>query len=160
MIGDALNGTAGRLDLELRGKQGLALYSAFRNESLFLSGAVWVEVLTSPEDEARARTAVIAEFQKLARNGLAEVELAGARAAASGSRLAWLQSQTARALEYARAVVYQKPASEVDDFAEAASKITVADTKRVSGAYLRDPSAAGIVRGRPHGSTGSPSKQQ
>jgi len=114
---------------------------------------------TSPENEQRARAALLAEFERLARGGLTADEMGSARALAATSRIALLQSQPQHAIQYARAIFYRQ-AAEVDSFADQASKVTFEDIKRVASVYFKAAAAcAGVVRGAPQAPITSPAKQ-
>ena len=160
LIEAVMNGRGGRLLQELRDKQGLALAARIDNEALFVGGTVYAQIVMAPENEQRARAALIAELERIARAGVSADELNGARALAATSRLALMQSGRERALEYARAVIYQRKAPSVDAFAESSSKVTANDIKRVASAYFK-PSAAssGIVRGVAAPASQPPQKQ-
>jgi zinc protease len=142
----ALNGVGGRLVRELRDKQGAAIDASFEHLSLFAGGAIWFEIILSPDKEATGRAALQAEIQRLSKEGLSAEELAAGQAAASGIRLAALQSPSRRVIEYARAAVYQHSASDVDNLAERASRVTNEDVKRVASTLFKGASA-GIARG-------------
>ena len=76
--------------------------------------------------------------------------LSGAKAAAVTMNLLRLQSQRARALEYARAVYYQKQATDVDSADDQLMKVSAEDLKRFAAAYFKPAtSSVGIVRGAP-----------
>jgi zinc protease len=154
---EALNGPGGLLNVELRDKQGLAVDAFCTDEVMFSVGAIWVGALTVPENEARAKAALASELQQVARQGLSADQLEAAKAAALGSRIAALQFQNARAIEYARAAVYQQAAADVDNYYERASKVTANEIKRVASTYFKTPSY-GIVHGRP--STASSGSKQ
>jgi len=90
---------------------------------------------------------VIAELEKLGTAGLSAEEVAVGSALATVRILAVLQSQRNRALEYARVVVAQRAASEVDSIAERLLSVTANDAKRAASTYLKPAtSSAGIVR--------------
>ena len=148
VIAAALNGRGGRLLQELRDRQGLALKAGLHTESLFAAGTVAAHLVTTPDNEARARAAVMAEFARLVREGLSATDLTGAQAFATTMRFAAMQSQATRALLTAYLVIYKREAAEVDAFAEQFAKVTADDIKRVATAYFKPAAvAAGIVRG-------------
>ncbi len=155
-----MNGEGGRLLRELRDKQSLISTVALSGEAMFVAGLIGASTATSPENEQRARAALIAEFERLARGGLTADEMAGARALTVTSRIALLQSQPQQALQYARAIFYRQQAAEVDSFADQASKVTLEDIKRVASAYFKAAAVcAGVVRGAPQLPITSPPKQ-
>ena len=160
LIEAAMNGRGGRLLQELRDKQGLALAARLDNEARFVGGNVYAQIVTAPENEQRARAALIAELERIARAGVSADELNSVRAVAATSRLTRLQSARERAIEYARAVIYQYKAADVDAFAESSSKVTADDIKRVASAYFKSSAASsGIVRGAVAPATQPPQKQ-
>jgi len=148
LIEAAMNGPGGKLREELVSKQGLARSVALRVDALFAAGAIHVCLVTAPENEQRARAALLSELDKFARAGLSAGQIAEARSIAVTMKLAALQSQQLRALEYARAVYYGRDAGSVDSFAEQLLKITPEEIRRIASTYFKPQSAsAGIVRG-------------
>jgi zinc protease len=148
LIEAAMNGPGGKLREELVNKQSLARSVALRVEALFAAGAIHACLVTAPENEPRARAALLSELDKFARAGLSAGQIAEARAIAVTMKLAALQSQPLRALEYARAVYYGRDAGSVDSFAEQLLKITPEEIRRIASTYFKPQSAsAGIVRG-------------
>jgi predicted Zn-dependent peptidase len=143
-----LNGRGGRLLAELRDKQGLAYDACFDSQSLLISGALMAQALVAPENGQRARAALAAELDRLVKPGISADELNGAKATAVTLSLLRLQSQRARALEYAEAVFYQRQATDVDSSADRLMKLSAEDVKRVASAYFKPAvMAVGIVRG-------------
>lgn len=152
----AMNGEGGRLLQELRDRQGLALAASFNNEAAFVAGNVYAQLATDAAGEAKARAALMAEFNKLAQGGLETEEAVRARLVAVTTNLAGLQRQRERALEYARAVIFQRQAADVDAFAAQMEKVTSDDAKRAASTYFKTPAAFGIL----HGTTApQPAKQ-
>ncbi|HSO74543.1 MAG TPA: insulinase family protein [Blastocatellia bacterium] len=146
LIKAAMNGTGGRLDRALVQKN-LAVLASLGSDSAFAAGTIYAQIVVSLSDEQKAHSALLAEIEGLARNGLKADEMAAARALAAGTKIATLQSQRDRALEYARAVFAQRPASDVDGFVERLSRITTEQVKQVAVTYLKPTSSsAGIVR--------------
>ncbi|MFP5264304.1 MAG: M16 family metallopeptidase [Blastocatellia bacterium] len=143
-----MNGDGGRLLTELRDKQGLALAANLEHQSMFTAGAIYARLVTLPGDEQRARAAFLAELERIARAPLSADEIEQGRSTAIASKLALMQSQSAHALEYARAIFYKREPSMADNFADRLSKVTADDVKRVAAAYFKPPAAsAGVVRG-------------
>ena len=144
VIKAALNGIGGRLEQETVDK-GLAVIAKLESAAWFAAETVLVELVTSPSDEQRARTALLAEIEKLSKGALSAAEVAVAGTLAASTRLDALQSQRRRALEYARAVIAQQKAQDVDTAPERLSKVTAEDIKRAATVYLKSASA-GVVR--------------
>jgi predicted Zn-dependent peptidase len=148
LIESAMNGKVGRFFRELRDKENLVWASALGVDAMFVAGAIIAYGVTAGENEARARAALLAELDKLARSGLTADELTSERALLATSRIALLQEHSQHAIQYARAVFYGKQASEVDSFSELVTRVSLEDTKRVASSYFKTPSAcAAIVRG-------------
>lgn len=148
LIEAAMNWRGGRLLQELSDKQGLALGAQLDNEALFVAGTVRAQIVTAPENEQRARAALLAELERIGRGGMSADELNSVRAAAITGKLAQLQSQREQALEYARAVIYKQKAADVDNFAERYAKVTADEIKRVASLYFKTSNvSSGIVRG-------------
>jgi zinc protease len=148
LVEAVMNGDGGRLLRELRDKHGLALTATFEHQSMFTAGAIYAQLITPPGDEQRARAAFLAELERIARAPLSADEIEQGRRTAIASKLALMQSQSAHALEYARAIFYKREPSMADNFADRLSKVTADEVKRVAAAYFKPSAAsAGVVRG-------------
>ncbi len=146
LIEAAMNGTGGRFDRELVQKN-LASMASLGSDAAFAAGTTYAQIVMPPVDEQRARNALLGEIEGVARTGFSDDEIVAARALAAATKLVTLQSQRDRALEYARAVVSQRQASEVDVAAERLSRVTGDDIKRAAANYFKPAtSSAGIVR--------------
>jgi zinc protease len=143
----AMNGEGGRLLQELRDRQGLALAATFNRETAFVAGNVYAQLVTDAASEAKARAALLAEFDKLARSGLNTEEAVRARLVAVTTNLAQLQRPLTRAIEYARAAIYLRQPADVDAFAAQLEKVTSDDAKRAASLYFKPPAAFGILHG-------------
>ncbi|MFY9573442.1 MAG: pitrilysin family protein [Blastocatellia bacterium] len=159
LIESAFDGEGGRLLQELRDKQDVVFDASLFDEPLFLAGMISAVVSTSPENEERARAALVAEFERVLRAGLTPEELSSSRAVATTRGLSLFQSQSQHALAYARAVFSRQPASDVDSFSEKAAKLSTEDIKRVWATYFKSTASAGVVRGTPQAKPQSSSKQ-
>lgn len=160
LIEAAMNLEGGRLLSELRDKQSVISAAALDDEDMFVAGVISACAVTSPGNEQRARAALLAKLEGLARGGMTTSELASARALTATSQLALLQSQTQHTLRYARAIFYRRQVSDVDNFGEQSSKVSADDIKRVASAYFKVVAAsAGVVRGTAPAPIPSPPKQ-
>jgi zinc protease len=160
LIEAAMNLEGGRLLPELRDKLGVISLAALDYEDMFVAGVISACAVTSPGNEQRARAALLAKLEELARGGMTTSELAIARALTATSQLALLQSQTQHALRYARAIFYRRQVSDVDNFGEQSSKVSADDIRRVASAYFKVAAAsAGVVRGTAPAPILSPPKQ-
>jgi zinc protease len=148
------------IESALKGNQKIAGDFGMDTEVGLVGGAIYAFLVTAPEDEPRARAAVLQEFERLARAGLTADEIEQAQAMARASRLASLQSHSERALEYARALFHQQQPTEVDLFADRLSKVTADDIKRAAASYFKPTAAAvGVVRGVWQSASQAPAKQ-
>jgi zinc protease len=148
LIKALMNWRGGRLLQELSDRQGLAIEALFDAEAMFVGGVIRAQITTAPENEQRARAALLAELERMARGGASADELSAARTLAVVRNLAQLQSQRDRALEYAREAIYQRKASDVDALAERLSKVTAEEIKRAASAYFKPSGlSSGIARG-------------
>ena len=142
------SGLGGRFFGELRDKQSLAYTVLVRNEPRLASGAFIAYIATLPENEQRARDGLRAEMERLVSNPPSDEELERGRNAAIGSYAISLQSHPARALEYARAVIFGRKAADVEaqpDFIRAVKK---EDVKRAAEVVVKLTQAGrGVVRG-------------
>lgn len=125
-----------------------------------VGGAIYAYLVTAPEDEARARAAVIQDFERLARGGLTSSEIEQARSLALAYGLSSLQEHESRALAYGRAVFDQQKATDVDLIADRLSKVTADEIKRVAASYFKPSAVAvGVVRGARSAAEQAPAKQ-
>lgn len=142
------NGNSGRLFTELRNKQGIAYRACIDDQASMIGGALFIQAMVASENEQKARAALLAEADRLAKTGPGAEELSNAKAVAATLNLLRLQSQRYRMFDYANAVFYQKQAADVESFADRVSKISAEEIKRVAAAYLKAPVASiGVVRG-------------
>ena len=136
------------IESALKGNQKIAGDFRMDAEVGLVGGAIYTFLATAPEDEARARAAVLQEFERLARAGLTADEVEQAQALARASNLVSLQSHAERALAYARAIFHQQQPAEVDQFADRLSKLTAEEIKRAAASYFKPTAVAvGVVRG-------------
>ncbi len=148
LIKAIMNGRNGRLISELRNKQGLAFSAFLDNQAMKITGAIYASFVSATENETRARSALIAELEKLGKAPLSAEELSKAKSLATLLNTLRLQNPSAQAIEYARAVCFQKSVAEVDAYEEKLNKVTAEDIKRVFSTYFRPTNlSAGIVRG-------------
>ncbi|HJQ25950.1 MAG TPA: pitrilysin family protein [Blastocatellia bacterium] len=143
----AMNGEGGRLLEELRDRQGLATAVWLDDEVAFVAGNVYAQAVSDAASEAKARAALLAELNRLAREGLTVEDAARARLVAATTNLSRLQRPAERALEYARTAIYLRQPAEVDTFAAELDKLTSDDLKRAASTYLKSGAASGVVRG-------------
>ncbi len=148
LIASVLSGSSGRLAQDLHSQQIFPRAVIMQTEALLTAGTAYLFFETAPEDEARARAAVLARIESLARTGLSEKAMAEARTLAVLQQRARLQSQAQRAQEYILAAIFQREAVSVDAFAEQLEKLTPEEIKRVAATYLKPAMLySGIVRG-------------
>jgi zinc protease len=147
-IESVLNRPGGKLLAQSKEKPNFAYYARLDHQALLATGSIFFELITSPENEARARALLTGEVDRIARSGVTPEQLSAGLAASSASCLAQLQSSSARVFEYAEAFFHQRQPSEVDALADRLSKVTAEDIKRVAALYFKSASlSSGIVRG-------------
>jgi zinc protease len=145
LIEVAINGSGGWLSAELI-DSGLAYQASMSSEVMMMAEAICVTYVTSSENRQHARTKLIAEVNRLAREGLGTDEFEKSRAAAATLKLLALESQPTRAIEYARAIFNRRQPSQVDEAADRILKVTADDVKRVAATYFKPSVYAGIIR--------------
>jgi len=161
LIEAAMNLEGGRLSSELIARESIISAAAFDHTEMFVAGVISATAITPPGNEQRSRAGLLTQLGGLASGGIAAGDLASARALATTSQLALLQSQSQHALEYARAIFYRRQVADVDNFSEQSSKVYADDIKRVASAYFKVAAAsAGVIRGTTSAATiPSPPKQ-
>jgi zinc protease len=141
-------GLGGRFFTELRDKQSLAYTVLVGYQPRLAGGAFFAYTATLPENEQRARDGLRAELERLASVPPSDEEFERGRNAAIGAYGIALQSHPARALEYARALIFGRHAADVEaqpDFMRAVKK---GDIQRVADAIIKPAQAGrGVVRG-------------
>lgn len=161
VIEAAMNLEGGRLSSELIARESMSSAAGLDHTDMLIAGVISASAMTSPGNEQRARAGLLAQLGGLARSGMTPGDLASARALATTSQLALLQSQSQHALEYARAIFYRRQVADVDNFSEQSSKVTADDIKRVASAYFKVAAAsAGVIRGAAPTIIPSPPKQE
>lgn len=140
MIGQVAG--VGKSSEELRERQNLTERVYLLPEPRLAAGAFFARLATLPENEQRAREALLAELQRLGSQPVADEEFEQGRNATIGRYAIQLQSHPARLLEYARYVVFGRKPADVEtqpDFIRAVKKT---DIKRVAESVLK-PELAG-----------------
>lgn len=160
LIEAAMNLEGGRLSSEFVARESMISAAAFDHTEMLVAGVISAAAMTSPGNEQRARAGLLTQLGGLARGGMTAGDLASARALATTSQLALLQSQSQHALEYARAIFYRRQVADVDNFSEQSSKVSADDVRRVASAYFKVAAAStGVVRGTAPATVSSPPKQ-
>jgi len=138
LIQGTLNGLGGGFeeDLVYKQKAGWAMWLGYRG--MATAGLIYAVIESSPGDQQHARAATISKLQQISVNGLSAGELQSARMLAATSALEGLAAPERRALAYAQVLLYSKrEASYVDALPDAYENVSIADVKRVAGAYLK-----------------------
>jgi zinc protease len=140
--------SSGRLVDEIRDKQGLTDAVTIELEQRLASGAFYLSFATLPESEQRAREAAVAELQRLATAPPSDDEFEEGRNAAIGRFAIALQSHPERALEYARAVIFGRKASEIESLPDSIRAVKKTDIQRIAESMIKTGQAGrGVVRG-------------
>jgi zinc protease len=150
MIESVLNRPGGRLLSQSKEKPNFAYYARMDHQALLASGSIFFALVTSADNEARARALLAGEIDRVAKAGVTAEQLSTGVAASTLSRIAKMQSPYARVLEYADAFFHQRQPSDVDALVERLSSVSNDDIKRVTGLYFKSGLiSTGIVRGTP-----------
>lgn len=140
---------AGRLAEELRDKQGLTDEVGLVFEQNIASGALIAHLTTAPENEQRARDAVLAALQAVAAAPPTDDEFEQGRNQAIGRYAIALQDHPSRAAEYARAILLGRKPTDVETQPDAIRTLKKTDIKRVAESVLKSsPPGRGVVRGK------------
>ncbi len=142
------SGMGGRLFRELRDKQSLAYTVTLRHEPGLANGTLAAYIATSPENEAKAREGLVKELEAFVKTPPSDEEFERGRNAAIGSYAVALQSNHARLLEYARAVVFGRKVTDVEAQPDLIRAVKKDDLKAAAEAIIKLTQAGrGVVRG-------------
>ncbi|HEY8461378.1 MAG TPA: insulinase family protein, partial [Blastocatellia bacterium] len=140
--------SSGKLIEELRDKQNLTDGVFLISDQRLASGVFLAQIATLPENEQRARESLQAALQSLAAAQPSDDEFEQARNAEIGRYAIALQDHNARTLEYARAVIFGRKASDVESQPDLIRAVKKTDIKRVAESIVKpDMAGRGIVRG-------------
>ena len=115
-----------------------------KNDARAAAGIFIAQFASLPENEAKAREALQAELQKLSAAPPSDDQFEQGRNAAIGRYAIMLQQHPLRAMEYARAIVFNRPVSDVESQPDSLRGVKKADIKRVAE-KLNQP-GRGVVR--------------
>lgn len=124
--------SSGKLSEEVQTKQGLIDSLRIKNQPRLASGMFTIRFVTLPENESKAREVLLAELDKLAANPPSDSEFELGRNAAIGRYAIALQANPARALEYARAVFFNRDPKDVESQPDGIRTVKKSDIKRVA----------------------------
>ncbi len=124
---EILNGQSGRLFDELRNKRSLCYNTGVMTTAGFGQGMFLGYVLTAPESEAEARTAMLAELARMIEFTVPEKELERARAKLIGNLLIASQSNFAKVGRAARNRIYGREADDLEQLVLSLRNCTPAD---------------------------------
>jgi zinc protease len=142
------SGMGGRLFRELRDKQSLAYTVMLRHQPGLANGTLAAYIATSPENEAKALTGLQKELEALIKTPPSDEEFERGRNAAIGAYAAALQSNQTRLLEYARAVMFGRKASDVESQPDLIRAVKKDDLKTTAESIIKLTQAGrGVVRG-------------
>jgi zinc protease len=142
------SGMGGRLFDELRDKQSLAYTVMLRHQQGLANGSLLAYIATSPENEGRARGALLKELEDLSKTPPTEDEFKRGRNGAIGAYAVALQSHPTRLLEYARAVIFGRKVTEVESQPDLIRAVKKDDIKATVDAIIKlNAAGLGVVRG-------------
>jgi zinc protease len=140
--------SSGKLVDEIRDKLGLTDAVTVELEQRLASGAFHLSFATLPESEGRAREAAVAGLQRLAAAPPSDDEFEEGRNAAIGRYAIALQSHPERSLEYAKAVIFGRKATEIETQPDAIRAVKKADIQRIAESFIKAGQAGrGVIRG-------------
>jgi zinc protease len=140
--------SSGKLVEELRDKQSLTDGVFLISDQRLASGVFLAQFATLPENEQRARESLQAALQSLAAAQPSDDDFEQARNAEIGRYAIALQDHNARALEYARAVIFGRKPADVESQPDLIRAVKKTDIKRVAESLVKpDQAGHGIVRG-------------
>lgn len=141
-------GLSSRLWTQLRENRGLAYEVGARYPELLGPSHLLCHVITKPSSVGIARRRMLAEIDKLKKDGMSELELAETKEKLLGMYLLERESMSGRALHLGMAELsgagYESDARKLQEL----QRVTVADVKRVANEYLREPT---LIMARPGG---------
>ncbi len=129
---EVLNGQSGRLFEELRNKRSLCYNTGVMTTAGFGQGMFLGYVLTAPDAEAEARTAMLAELARMVEVAVPVAELDRARAKIIGNLLIAGQSNYAKVSRTARNRVYGRELDDLKQLVQSLRECTPADIQAVA----------------------------
>lgn len=148
VIGQILSGLGGRLFAEVRGRQGLAYTVSAWNATRGDAGMFVAYTATAPENEERARTAILHELERLREEPVAQEELERAVTYIAGAKTISLQTSRAQARDLSRALVYGREVEASALYVERIRTLTPEDLLAAAQRYFTpDSFALGALRG-------------
>tara|TARA_Y100001960_G_scaffold312012_1_gene373259 strand:- start:621 stop:1232 length:612 start_codon:yes stop_codon:yes gene_type:complete len=131
-------GMSSRLFQKVREDLGLC-YSVFTFQSFYRSaGMVGVYIATRPATATRASEAVRGELERIAEQGLSDVDLDRIKQQVKGQVMLSLESTGARLHRLASFALHDEPFQGLDDVLSGIDAVTCEDTLRVAAQYY-DP---------------------
>lgn len=146
------SGLGGRLFAEVRGRLGLAYVVSAASHSGALGGMFIVYTATSPENEERAREAIIAEMTRLRDEPPEVAEIERAKNYLKGARLISLQTSVSRARDLGMNEIYGRGLRGTAEYLEGIARVTPEDILNSSRRHFNSSRyCLGIVRGTANG---------
>jgi zinc protease len=140
--------SSGKLVEELRDKQSVTDGVMLISDQRMASGVFLAQIATLPENEQRARESLQTALQSMAASQPSDDEFEQARNAEIGRYAITLQDHNARAMEYARAVIFGRAPADVESQPDLIRAVKKTDIKRVAESIVKsDQAGHGIVRG-------------
>lgn len=148
LLGSISSGLGGRLFEELRDKRSLAYTVHLSARDMQLGGMFIAYIATSPEKENEARTALLAEFERLRNEPVSDEELARARDFLIGSHAIGKESGASLLGEMLDAWIFGKGLSELDEYDARVRGVSAADIQRVAqNSFKVETLVEAVVRG-------------
>ncbi|MBQ7502030.1 insulinase family protein [bacterium] len=141
-------GLSSRLWTELRENRGLAYEVGARYPDLVGPSHLLCHVITKPTSAGVARRRILAEIERLKKEGMSREELAETKEKLAGAYLAERESLSGRALHLSMAELSGAGGESDASYLKNLQAVTAEDIKRVADKYLREPT---IIIARPGG---------
>jgi zinc protease len=139
---------SGRLQEEIRDKQGLTDEAWLGFEQRLASGAFFAEATTLPANETKTKDLLLSALQASAASQTTDEEFEQARNATIGRYSISVEDHPSRVVEYARAIIFGRKPADVEAQPDLIRDLKKADIKRVAEAALKSYSAGrGVVKG-------------
>ncbi len=145
LLDEIYSGMGSRLFLRLRDELGLCYYCGASQLLGLDTGYFAFYVGTTPQQVADCQKEILAEIERLQRDGVTEAELERAKNAVIGQRKVKMQDNADLSMTVGLDELYGLGATFFQTIDEKYRAVTVADIKRVAAKYLAGPGRAIII---------------
>jgi zinc protease len=148
VLANAVGGLGGRFFEELRSKRSLAYTVQLLPLSRAAGGAFVAYIATSPEREEEARSALLAEFERLRQERVSNEEIERSKRYTIGTWQIRKQTNAAQLSELLQAHMLGEGIEEINEFEDRIGSVDAARVQQVAQKYFRaEVMVEGVVRG-------------